>query len=92
LEFRSISVWRKQIDFIYELHGLITITVHPDYTLSEERVGYFRELLEYLVAKDRLWMTTATQIADWVRGQAVVNSERQDSSAQSSNPSCDRQP
>ena len=71
LEFRSISVWRKQIDFVYESHGLITVIVHPDYMLSEERLGYFRELLEYLLAKDRLWMTTPAQIADWVRGVSI---------------------
>lgn len=67
LELESIDMWRHQIDFIHELGGLINVIVHPDYLHDEERLGYYRELVEYLLARDGLWLTQPAAVADWVR-------------------------
>jgi len=75
LELKSIEIWRKQIDFVYASGGLVNAIVHPDYMLSTERLGYFRELTEHLLSKDSLWITTPSHIADWVREQNAVDGE-----------------
>ncbi len=67
LGFDSIEVWRRQIDFLHEQGGLINLVFHPDYTLSEKRREYYRQLLQYLLAKPDLWVATPSQIAAWVR-------------------------
>jgi hypothetical protein len=67
LGLSDIQVWRRQIDFVYEIGGLINVIVHPDYMVQDERLAMFRALLEYLDGKERLWQTTPTEVATWER-------------------------
>jgi peptidoglycan/xylan/chitin deacetylase (PgdA/CDA1 family) len=68
LRLQDIGIWRKQIDFIWGIGGLINVIVHPDYMYSEQRMRLYRGLLEHLQAKERLWIAKPSEVAAWVRG------------------------
>ncbi|MGN6169812.1 MAG: hypothetical protein ACTHQQ_16820, partial [Solirubrobacteraceae bacterium] len=67
LRLQDIGIWRKQIDFIWEIGGLINVIVHPDYMRSEQRLRLYRALLEHLQAMERLWIAKPSEVAAWLR-------------------------
>lgn len=67
LQFSDISIWRRQIDFIVGIGGLINVIVHPDYMLSPDRRRIYQQLLEYVRVVDGIWIATPSEVADWAR-------------------------
>lgn len=63
LQQTDISIWKEQINAIYEMGGLINVIVHPDY-MNEQRLNLYRELLEYLQSKKNLWFALPSEIAE----------------------------
>lgn len=70
LRCENIDIWQRQIDFIYKIGGLINVIVHPDYLRTRARLELYRALLEHLRSKERLWITTPTEVANWTRSAA----------------------
>lgn len=69
LQMDDIAVWRSQIDAVYAAGGLINMIVHPDYMVGVRRLGHYEALLDHLVGKDGLWITTPSQVAEWERSR-----------------------
>jgi len=65
LQEHGIDIWKNQIDAICEMNGLINVIIHPDY-MTGKRLGYYRELIEYLGSKDLLFSLPGI-IAEWAR-------------------------
>lgn len=77
LRQQDIGIWRKQIDFIWGIGGLINVIVHPDYMCSNQRLQSYRALLEHLRALDRLWIAKPSEVAAWVRGNDHAEPDRE---------------
>ena len=71
----SIDVWKQQIEFIMEKHGLITFIIHPDYITKFREQNVFRSLLAHLAqlrdAKG-LWISTPGEVDRWWRRRATM--------------------
>jgi peptidoglycan/xylan/chitin deacetylase (PgdA/CDA1 family) len=70
LQLRDIEIWRRQIDVLYELGGLMTVIVHPDYAVTQERRDAYRRLLDYVLNKENVWTALPTDVARWEREEA----------------------
>jgi peptidoglycan/xylan/chitin deacetylase (PgdA/CDA1 family) len=64
-ELQEDGIEKNQIDAICEMNGLINVIIHPDY-MTGKRLGYYRELIEYLGSKDLLFSLPGI-IAEWAR-------------------------
>jgi hypothetical protein len=77
----SIDLWKQQIEFIVERHGLINLIIHPDYVTAPEEMATYKALLRYLrgVSDEReLWMPLPREVASWWRdraGMKLVNKD-----------------
>jgi hypothetical protein len=70
LQLTDINVWRAQVDAIYSAGGMINVIVHPDYMMTAARRQLYRDLLEHLRGKDKLWFATPSEVVSWHHSQA----------------------
>ena len=69
----SVDLWKKEIEQIMGLHGLMCMIVHPDYIISERERRVYEELLQHLQSlrdNDQLWITTPSKVDQWWRERA----------------------
>lgn len=71
----DISLWRQKSTWIAEHGGLITVLVHPDYALSDERLCHYDELLTLLRGMDGGWHALPRDVARWWRVRAELEGE-----------------
>jgi peptidoglycan/xylan/chitin deacetylase (PgdA/CDA1 family) len=69
---RDISLWRDKAAWIAEKGGLVNVLVHPDYSLSEQRLDRYDELLGYLAALDGGWHALPREVASWWRRRTAL--------------------
>jgi hypothetical protein len=72
LRERDISLWRRKATWLAEHGGLVTVLVHPDYALSEERLRHYDELLGFLRGLAGGWHALPRDIARWWRSRAAL--------------------
>jgi peptidoglycan/xylan/chitin deacetylase (PgdA/CDA1 family) len=75
LQERDISVWREKAGWIARHGGLITVLVHPDYAIEDERLGHYEQLLAFLRALQGGWHALPRDIARWWRVRAAVEAK-----------------
>jgi len=78
----SIDLWKHQIEFIMEKHGLINFIIHPDYIGKPREWDVYKSLLTHLVQlreEKGLWIPMAEEVDRWWRQRAkmkLVEDER----------------
>jgi peptidoglycan/xylan/chitin deacetylase (PgdA/CDA1 family) len=72
LRERDISLWREKAAWIARHGGLITVLVHPDYMLTEDRIGRYDELLAFLGNLEGGWHALPREVARWWRRRAAL--------------------
>lgn len=71
----SIDLWKQQISLIMEKHGLISLIIHPDYTMGKREQAILHELMVHLAKLRRdagVWNPTAGEAAEWWRQRASM--------------------
>ena len=66
----GIDLWLQKAEWIRRNHGLVNVIVHPDYLLSEERLGLYYRFLEWLAAFDDGWHPLPCEVARWWKARA----------------------
>ena len=66
----GIDLWIDKARWIREHHGLVNVIVHPDYLLSEERLGLYYRFLEWLTSFDDGWHALPCDVARWWKARA----------------------
>jgi len=75
LDDYSIELWKEQIAFVREHHGLITLIVHPDYIVEQRAQDTYKALLCHLarlVAEDGIWTALPKEVAKWWRERSQM--------------------
>jgi glycosyltransferase involved in cell wall biosynthesis len=71
----SIDLWKKQVDLIMEMHGLISVIVHPDYVGGTRERTVYEALLAYLAdlrSEKGIWIATPGEVDRWWRQRAKM--------------------
>jgi peptidoglycan/xylan/chitin deacetylase (PgdA/CDA1 family) len=74
----DISLWRQKATWIAEHGGLVTVLVHPDYALSDERLHHYDELLAFLGELEGGWHALPRDVARWWRRRAALVADSAD--------------
>ena len=61
----GIDLWLDKADWIRRHHGLVNVIVHPDYLLSDERLGLYYRFLESLALCADGWHALPCEVARW---------------------------
>jgi hypothetical protein len=66
----SIELWKRQISFILEQHGLASFIVHPDYVIPMQAMATYSALLAHLAqlrAEGKIWIALPKHVDAWWR-------------------------
>lgn len=66
----STDLWEKQVDLIFERHGLITFIAHPDYLIEKRARAVYIDLLTYLTRlrdQRKVWFALPRDVNRWWR-------------------------
>jgi Polysaccharide deacetylase len=66
----DIALWRRKAAWLADHGGLVTVLVHPDYALSDERLRHYDELLTFLRGLEGGWHALPRDVARWWRARA----------------------
>jgi peptidoglycan/xylan/chitin deacetylase (PgdA/CDA1 family) len=72
----SIDRWIEKSEWIAANHGLVQLLVHPDYVLSDERLGLYDSFLEWLSDLHRRangWHAVPREVAEWWRQRTALS-------------------
>jgi peptidoglycan/xylan/chitin deacetylase (PgdA/CDA1 family) len=66
---RSPASWLKQAEAIEQRFGLIQCLSHPDrgYLAEPDKRAIYREFLDQMTGRERLWKALPREVADWWR-------------------------
>jgi hypothetical protein len=71
----SIDLWKRQIAFITEKHGLTSFLVHPDYVIEKRARTTYRALLEHLAQmreERKIWIALPREVDRWWRERSQM--------------------
>jgi hypothetical protein len=71
----SIDFWKKQIELIVEMHGLINVIIHPDYVTTPRERKVYEQLLGYIAemrARRGIWIALPKDVDSWWRQRAEM--------------------
>ena len=69
----GIDLWVEKARWIRESHGLVNVIVHPDYVLSEERLGLYYRFLEWLTSFNDGWHALPCEVAQWWKARESMD-------------------
>ncbi len=76
LQDYSTTLWKEQMNAVYDGHGLISVLVHPDYIMSDTAQRTYSELLEeisrYRLERD-VWLTLPGEVNRWWRERRMMS-------------------
>jgi hypothetical protein len=72
LKQTDISTWKQKAGWIAEQEGIVVINVHPDYMLTDERLRFFEELLQYMKTLQGMWHVLPRDAARWWRDRQAT--------------------
>jgi peptidoglycan/xylan/chitin deacetylase (PgdA/CDA1 family) len=72
----DLAIWRDKAEWIARKGGLVTVLVHPDYVLTEERLERYDELLSFLGALEGGWHALPRDVASWWRRRADLEARQ----------------
>ena len=75
LQERDISLWQEKAGWIARHGGLITVLVHPDYAIEDERLDHYEQLLAFLCALKGGWHALPRDVARWWRVRAALETQ-----------------
>jgi peptidoglycan/xylan/chitin deacetylase (PgdA/CDA1 family) len=69
LNEHTIDTWTGQVARLEASFGLIQCVTHPDpgYLGDRRKRGYYTDLLDYALARDRVWTALPREVARWWR-------------------------
>jgi hypothetical protein len=67
--------WREKAGFLRSQGGMAMLLTHPDYLLTRERLGVYREFLRWLVDDRTCWRALPRDVAGWWRRRAASRVE-----------------
>jgi peptidoglycan/xylan/chitin deacetylase (PgdA/CDA1 family) len=73
LHEQDITLWRDKARWVARHGGLVTVLVHPDYLLTDERLRRYDELLSFLAALEGGWHVLPRDVAAWWRRRAELD-------------------
>jgi peptidoglycan/xylan/chitin deacetylase (PgdA/CDA1 family) len=62
-----MRLWAQKARWIIRERGLVTVLVHPDYVLGDERLAAYDQLLGWLGAQTGGWHALPREVAAWWR-------------------------
>lgn len=68
----SNRIWYDKAEWIVRHHGLITVLVHPDYIITDERLERYEQLLAFLAAQQNGWHALPREVAAWWRARRAL--------------------
>jgi hypothetical protein len=71
----SIETWERQLDLIFEKHGLASFNVHPDYLVQKKTRNGYSKLLQNLSrirCERQLWMALPGEVDRWWRQRSEM--------------------
>lgn len=79
----DIALWTDKADWIAEHGGLVSINVHPDYLLEQERLDRYGAFLAHLKGMQGGWAALPRDVALWwrARASAIVAGDRVEGAA-----------
>jgi peptidoglycan/xylan/chitin deacetylase (PgdA/CDA1 family) len=77
----SAGRWIEKSDWIVENQGLINLLVHPDYLVTDERLGVYEEFLSYLAGLRGGWSALPRDVARWWRERSLLRCVETDDGA-----------
>lgn len=75
----SLDLWKRQIEKIYNHHGLISFIMHPDYIIEDRPRGVYRDLLSELSRlrqDENVWIARPGEVNLWWRERNNMSLER----------------
>lgn len=63
----SPRIWMDKLERLKQLAGMAMLITHPDYLDSPQRLGVYRQFLEYLAGQTDTWNALPGSIATWWR-------------------------
>jgi peptidoglycan/xylan/chitin deacetylase (PgdA/CDA1 family) len=73
LREQDITLWRDKALWVARHGGLVTVLVHPDYLLTDERLRRYDELLSFLGSLEGGWHALPRDVAAWWRRRAELD-------------------
>jgi peptidoglycan/xylan/chitin deacetylase (PgdA/CDA1 family) len=73
LRQRDITLWRDKALWVARHGGLVTVLVHPDYLLDDQRLRRYDELLSFLGSLEGGWHALPRDVAAWWRRRAALD-------------------
>lgn len=66
------QVWRDEFDAIYEWGGLFNLVMHPQFTGRPSRTLLLRRMIEHILSKPDVWITTGQEVAEaWIKHESA---------------------
>jgi hypothetical protein len=68
LKDHTVSLWQRQVDIILKKYGLLSFSIHPDYTIPAKAKENYKRLLSYLAElreTSNLWNALPAEIYEW---------------------------
>jgi peptidoglycan/xylan/chitin deacetylase (PgdA/CDA1 family) len=69
----DILLWRDKARWVARHGGLVTVLVHPDYLVTDERLRRYDELLSFLGSLQGGWHALPRDVAGWWRRRAELD-------------------
>ncbi|MCW3002209.1 MAG: hypothetical protein JWQ20_1507 [Conexibacter sp.] len=73
----DITLWCVKARWVAAHSGLVTVLVHPDYLLTDERLQRYDQLLSFLESLEGGWHALPRDVADWWRRRAELDAALQ---------------
>jgi hypothetical protein len=78
LQDESEQRWIEKTEVVRERGGMALLNVHPDYVLTDERIGAYRRYLERYATDPDVWHAIPRAVSSWWRRRAATEAVRRD--------------
>jgi len=90
LQHRDVAVWQKKVEWIAAHGGVAMLNVHPDYMLTDERLSFYRDFLQYMKGRQGQWHVQPREAAHWWRDRQASALRFERGSLHVDGPAADR--
>lgn len=66
----DLSIWEQKVEWLLSVGGIILVNVHPDYMMSDERLGIYERFLAGMRERQGIWNALPAEIARWWRDRS----------------------
>jgi hypothetical protein len=90
LQHRDIGVWKEKMEWLLLHGGVAMLNVHPDYMLTDDRLGLYRDMLVYIRSLQGVWHVQPREAARWWRDRQASNLQGEGGTLRIVGPAADR--